>query len=956
MIIDSPLDWKSWKLPEWNAALVKAVFLDPTQSGRRLQRITASERFLAQVAGAKDSEHDEVKSHFLQCFGTSANQIKRHFEWTSGIERCLREGIPNFFGALYLTLLAGSADEETVAIGRFPMRFAILMANVAFPENYHFHDLPRMWETLARWSQSQRSKGGDCRELILPHPQHEVRIGYSKRLAFPRYKDEKALSILLSSAKGFEELSAEYVNKKVSQSLANFSESFRDEYREFASHFVFNRIIDAFETPFWGAVQDIVWDIDISEAKKNGRYDLVVDVTDLMEPWLTLLADDAGVLKLKDDCGEATRYLDDSYQRLVPKGAGAWVPEKLRSIAAKNKAFANSRLGRALACRQIILLPDEVGQLRVGGKYFDGCRVAFLVARTKAETLLQDIDGLGIRATLYPPTDGYKDDAILVIPRLEQAALHYLKRYPEGSIYEKLLASQSQGAMSLSGGAWQGQLLLLNPASLPIAYVAEAVSGEYEILGKDAVIICTGKMEQVEDPNGFRVPPKDMASANDAFALKITLGCGGDRRFAKKVPGMSLLREGRYVGLRNPARWMICGPLGTLEDLPQDGYFRSDYSCSIKVSEDVAPLPSGVLQNLAFRPVNTGAQTHLLVQPHKSLHIGLRWLWDALSLRFQGAQALSYRDILTHAEPAAVASDTSPYMLIRLLEASGWLVRLSSRSFRSISFAPGERELIILGDTPSIHARLIGPISSSVAEELGAWLGEDEDAGFLLPSSEALSCGALRLELRSKDRLCELASKLGAKVLTPAEVPNPMGNRKRLSFGVRARTDFLRNADGRYESWRWPNWNWEELLDATKMADGSLVRHKDRRNPGYFVPYGKDVFSTNSEVWARWLTSAIRNGAIGEISHGGEVMFDEEVLQVPSSLSRWWMLVGGGAIFFGNNSALHFVGQGKRQVAVAMSDWVAGVDVPPSTNVAMERRKLALKLSKRRDNRHVTTY
>lgn len=947
----SPMEWKLWRLSEWNAALLKAVFFDPMMARRRLQRVTASERFLAKVVGAQDGEHNEVKSYFLKAFGTTALEVKRRFEWTSDSDRSLREGIPNFFGALYLTLLAGSADEETITTGNFRERFAILMKDVRFPDTYHFNDLPKMWAALAQWSQAHSITGADCRELVLPHPQHDKLIGYSKRLAFPRYKDEKALSVLLSSVRDVEELSPEYVYKKVSQFLTNFSESFRDEYREFAKHFTFNRL-DIFDTPFWGAVQDIAWDLEISEAKKNGRYDLMIDVTDHMEPWLTFLADDTGIQKLKDDCGRADRYPDGSYKRVVPTGNGAWGPAKLRTIAAKNKAFANSRLGRAIASKQVIFLPDEMGYLRGGGKYFDGCKVAFLVDRTRAERLLQGLNDYRIQASLYPPSDGYSQDAILVISRLEKGTLLRLKAKPEGSIYEKLLVPQSQVAMSFYGGAWLGQLLLLNPASSPVANVAGAVTGEYQILGNEGKVICDGCMEQVEDPVGFRVPPTEITNANEACELKITLKCADDRKFIKKVSGMSLLREGLYGGLRNPSRWMICGPHGVLEDLPEVGFFPSDNFRPITSGQNVVHLPPIVLQNLAFRPVNTGSQTPLLAQPHESLHIGLRWLWDALALRFQGVQALSYRDILAHAEPAAKASNTSPYLLIRLLEASGWLVRMCSRSYRSISFAPGEKELIILGESPSILARLVGPLSSSIAGEIKAWLEEDEDAGFLLPSCGTLSCGVLSLELRSKDRLGELASKLGANVLTPAEVPNPLGDSKRLSFGVMPRADFVRNADGKYESWQWSNWNWVELLDAFKMADGALVRHKDQRNPDYYIPFEKDVFSTNSEVWARWLTTAIRNGAIAEITHGGELMFNEEVFQVPSSLSRWWMLVGGGTVSISNKSALHLLGLSKRQLSFFLDKWVAEINVKKSKDISMERRKLALRLSKKREKKY----
>ncbi len=70
-----------------------------------------------------------------------------------------------------------------------------------------------------------------------------------------------------------------------------------------------------------------------------------------------------------------------------------------------------------------------------------------------------------------------------------------------------MLVPQTQVAMALYGGAWQGRLLLFNPASSPVASAAGAVAGEYEILGNDGKVICDGCMQQVEDPVGFRIPP-----------------------------------------------------------------------------------------------------------------------------------------------------------------------------------------------------------------------------------------------------------------------------------------------------------------------------------------------------------------------------------------------------------------------------------------------------------------
>ena len=944
-------NWLSWELPEWNDALIKAVFLDPEQSRRPLQRVTASDRFLARVAGADGAVLGEVKSKFLRSFGT-VRIVARQFEWSSENQRSVQEGLPNFFGALYLTLLAGSADENTYEEGNFRVRFATLLKDIGFPDSFHFNDLPRMWRELEGWCRRQAEKGATCRQLVLPDPQHETRIGYSKRLAFPSYRDESRLSDLLSGIEATEELTPAYVLKKVAQALSNFSNNFREEYQEFATHYGLGRTNDGYETPFWGAVQDIAWDLDCSEAKKNGRYDLVVDVTDYFEPWLTLLADDVGADKLRSNCVvDDAGLFSNSLHQIKPKEGQGWTPACLRSLASKNKAFASSRLGRAVSRKQIIVLPDEIGKLRLVGTYFDGCRVACVIERWRAERLFSIAKEYRFDVVLTPNSEGLTDDAILVFSRLDRNGIEQLKRLTADGIFDKILPPQSPSGLSLSGGAWQGQLLLLNPASAPIACIEDAIGGSFEYFGRDGVQLGSGAMEQADNDGGFRVPPLFAAEVHEPNTIRMKVTSSSGREFVKLIHGLPVLREEKYSGLRDRTRWRIGGANGTLNDLSPKGFLALELPEDGQFGRVPNTLLSHIADRMVFRPQEVKQGPIVSVMPLDHLHSGVRWLWDALSLRFQSSQALPYREILAHAEPAAKASAISPYQLIRLLEASGWLIRLASRTYRSVSFVPGPMELILENESPVVTARLVGPVSSSVAADVELFLKKGEAIGVLLTPDIDLSCGVIHLKLNDRDRLSELASLLGVSVVVPQEIPKPLGQRERLLFARTNRDNAWRNAGRKFEEWRWKEWKWIDLQENSSMVDGSLIRDKDQRGLDYFVPFGKDTLSTNSETWARWLTTAIRKGAVADVLQCGALMFDEEVFQVPTSLSRWWLLVGGGSVSIGANGALLFLGERTKYSGDALNDWIA-MDEPISrVDIAMERRLLALELSRKRGGR-----
>ncbi|HFW5295716.1 TPA: hypothetical protein ACIBWI_004633, partial [Salmonella enterica subsp. enterica serovar Weltevreden] len=252
-------------LEEWNAELVKIVFFESSHTGSTLSRIDATGRVFEQLAGPRSKE--DAKRSFLASFGKKASKIQDALRDESRLDILAQiKGYPTYFAILYLTLLAASADDETHDEGNFRVRFSVLLGFDKKKE-FVFTELPDLWKRLERWS----SRKQNCTRLVLPEPsKHERLIGYSKRIAFPSYKDEVFLRDILVNNELDSHSTFESVNKLVHQYISYFSEVFNQEFIEFRTLLSKAAIRQAYDSPFWGAVRDITIHTEREQLKENG--------------------------------------------------------------------------------------------------------------------------------------------------------------------------------------------------------------------------------------------------------------------------------------------------------------------------------------------------------------------------------------------------------------------------------------------------------------------------------------------------------------------------------------------------------------------------------------------------------------------------------------------------------------------------------------------------------------
>ncbi|HGP1956391.1 TPA: hypothetical protein ACLGRX_002396, partial [Salmonella enterica] len=277
-------------LEEWNAELVKIVFFESSHTGSTLSRIDATGRVFEQLAGPRSKE--DAKRSFLASFGKKASKIQDALRDESRLDILAQiKGYPTYFAILYLTLLAASADDETHDEGNFRVRFSVLLGFDKKKE-FVFTELPDLWKRLERWS----SRKQNCTRLVLPEPsKHERLIGYSKRIAFPSYKDEVFLRDILVNNELDSHSTFESVNKLVHQYISYFSEVFNQEFIEFRTLLSKAAIRQAYDSPFWGAVRDITIHTEREQLKENGKYCIHMEFNDSGNPEIYLLMDDAAV-------------------------------------------------------------------------------------------------------------------------------------------------------------------------------------------------------------------------------------------------------------------------------------------------------------------------------------------------------------------------------------------------------------------------------------------------------------------------------------------------------------------------------------------------------------------------------------------------------------------------------------------------------------------------------------
>ncbi|EAM9379997.1 hypothetical protein DAE38_23505, partial [Salmonella enterica] len=699
-------------LEEWNAELVKIVFFESSHTGSTLSRIDATGRVFEQLAGPRSKE--DAKRSFLASFGKKASKIQDALRDESRLDILAQiKGYPTYFAILYLTLLAASADDETHDEGNFRVRFSVLLGFDKKKE-FVFTELPDLWKRLERWS----SRKQNCTRLVLPEPsKHERLIGYSKRIAFPSYKDEVFLRDILVNNELDSHSTFESVNKLVHQYISYFSEVFNQEFIEFRTLLSKAAIRQAYDSPFWGAVRDITIHTEREQLKENGKYCIHMEFNDSGNPEIYLLMDDAAVT-----ASEIKRYYSlsneiDSYNNIYYERDIGTTLNSLDFLLKKRKGyFYKSRAGAALRSGCLPLFRDDFCHISSEGDYYDNSPLYLILHHKYADGIFIALNNAGeriqrrdIKSTKW---------SIVSSDKVGRQMLDKIARLLPEEARRFLIQGWQPARPRMSGAARFGQAILLNPASTPIIHMPEVLGGCYVISNKDGEELTHGSLSQGTE--GLFIPPEElMKISGQAFCrYELTLA-HSDIPVNFDVHVLDHAPYATYCKITEPHDWLTDGPSGVLMALGDTAEIPS-----LK-REEITPLGSA---QMLWQYENGLPVTCQYTELH-NIPAAFDWIAEALALRFQRRSTLPFGELKQHIEPVSQVTRIPEWQLRRVLFAAGWLCVVQRRHAPYSLVSLAERTISVDVTEQRIIARIMGMFTRSERNLLQETLNDDERIG-----------------------------------------------------------------------------------------------------------------------------------------------------------------------------------------------------------------------------------
>lgn len=885
------MNWKTWSIQDWNSALIQKVFLGHGRAGSSIKRIDANARFLIACTEDKSADSEDVKKSFLMCFGSSPKRVRALYNWNTTSPQNYGGNFPKIFAPLYLTLMAGSADDNTHEFGRFRDRFKELLSpyvkNSDSLLSMPFSDLPVMWKHMADWSKQRNERFGDCGELILPSVHtNENRIGLSKRIAFPTYKDETNLKQLLEAKQLSENSEFTEVIKAIRYRLSTFSSDFIFEFEYFANCVRSQEFLKAHESRFWGVVQDLTLESEIAITSSKYKFCLQLDVSDPFEPMPYLFFDEVGkelisscldsLIVQRRDGLNFVGYTNQNY------------PDLQIIINSINSAEADkSKVGRTLHAGWVTLLPDQFGNLSTDGSYSNNGPVCFFVKDEFIAVLRQNLDSLGVQFVAIRTGKATKGWSGFTCKTINRKALKSVLSIAPFGLSRFLRLGWAPPRIQLRGGAWQGQTLLLNPASNPIVSLEDAVSGTFKLLNNDGEAI-TEDFALMKMEDGFCAYPTSLIDTkNAAFCEYALTSQSGLVKYLRVILTQSLPSMiPRVTGNFN--RWFFEGSFGTQQPLSSTGLesipFRNN--SLIFKANNLKPTFS------QCNSINVEKIPYLNIEFSKILN----WISDALLLRFETRESLPFKLLLEHLEGPALLANISPKYLRRLLIDGQWITPLYKIGAPQPNVVAAPRLAFTTQENDKFIVRISGMLSVTNFLAVEKFLINEESIKSREDGYASLDC--MEIRLNSFQRIIQACEILNAQLVSQEDFPNPISA---LDPQVSKMANFAPPYQSKnMQKWIRENKSWESQINAGIEWPTGEVRglsNEASRKNWYWIRISNDQYiRTDSLVWSTLASEVAAQKPIFELSEDGSLVWSEFLVGIPISLSRWWLLFEGGSV------------------------------------------------------------
>jgi hypothetical protein len=880
-----------WRRDRWNDALVDAVFRRGSETAI-VRRIDATQAFLARAVGACEDEADAVRSAFFALFRSRAGTARSLFgasRLTAGW-RATDPRLP-FFLELYLSLVVAAADERTAEIGNYRRRLAELTGIGAGA--LLGRELPRLWHRAAEWSERTQTPG--IARLVLPEPGAEAIIGIPKRLAFPAYADQQRLGTLLAQSGLDDESPIVDLLRALSDRLAEFSDHFQAEFREFR-----NRLqrspADASRTPFWQALQEIACGVAERDGARAGRLRLELDPSDPHDARLVVWTDDAS------DVPDGWRPVGV----LEPHGPAAvtWSDERAGPVlealqrdairAGPTLARQSRALRLGLRNGTLAFVAGEFGRWSVTERLAAG-DVAWLLCRFDVADRLPDELATPSGRSIYRASLAGSHAWTLAGPAvIDEAALAALSKTLSGSrLLEPRMPSarvRLVGTVDLPGGVYFRRPLL------PRAWTEDATGFDFRVEDASGGCIAEGSMEREPDLR-FRFPA-DMA----------TLGAARVRLDARGPAGLIASRSIEVVGrcttptfktLSRPSHWMVDDADGGLSPLDE----------AVSARERASDPPRA-------RPLIRATTPGLHSTRADELPHACSDLTEALAALFVRRQTLTAHEAVEMIAERRGGGAGAAWRTLDQLVENGFVRLVAPRHWRGAFLLPVAPEAYLRELGGRCRVRIVGLLTEldrlRLAEALASLgarpvvhLGASEDD---VGATEFVASSREEAEV-ALDRISAVRSTASPPWdLAPLPTVSPLPDRDLPAFEVR----WWNAASGYFSEFAPP-----------LGAAATLERRIFERTRDLYIARGPlGDFRTESRRWALLAWAAADRGAIGEVRGDGSCALSHPALALPPSIARATLAFGGGVVARDGEGRRHYLAGEGWSPAEALAAWI----------------------------------
>jgi hypothetical protein len=856
---------------EWNSRLIEAVF--STRAGATPVRIIkATNGFLARVMGSKSGSELDARADFIGAHGSTGSEIRALFDFDAQMLKWRRSsGPPTFFGPLYLSLLVASASEDTQNVADFRRRLCKIFSLP--PGNYVSNGLPLLWQALERWLRNEATPGGQYRTLSLPNPGHETIIGYSKRLAFPGFRDLGRLARLLFDNDLTHESPLDAIFDALGPRLKTFSKDFEAEYTHL------RRIIrtdstGAFLSPMWAAIESASFEPIGRTAHARTRFALELWFDEFDQPD-THLFTDTPLSRTLDSTVSASAAISaiEGCAFILRLRSGDNALASLLSVRGPlRRAVKSSPIGRQIEQGCLVFAPDPSVPWLWRASLPRAGPVKF-ICREPVTKLLTRFLGTSSTSAPHPyPIDHAPDWFLMDVSDCSTIARR--RSTLDGfAAYDALRPGLISPRLILLGAIRIRDGILLSHASCP----------EVLAVGCDSVILSCddptddprsfGLLDSGPEPYCFRATVEQIDQLELPKLITLTGRHGSEPMTSYRVLADSCVPDVPLTLELDIAAYLEESSFGQLSSI--------DASAESDKKWQANPNRAAALERLGRSTCRVeAASAFRSLAPYP---VAPAWddLFEALYGSFLNARSLSETRVLELASRGIDDADAHPTTLMTLLWHGMKIRRLWDRRWRGVSYTPVKPYLRF--NSSSGELRLIGLTSVKLRQrfkESGRSLEQSDTPigpgpgptmfGVELPAAEAIA-----------DRLgLPLDCTQSPTVLLPASVI--VGT---LSLRYRERPA---SAGIRY--WKPSIGMFGDAVDPGTQLVLRLVGH-DRTHSMYEILQGKELlWATESRAWAI-LMYRLLCGDAGYSRDGSCIVSDQPL---PFVFARAAIQDGGG--------------------------------------------------------------